>query len=151
VIARDLEIEVNGLSGAGAAGGLGAGLVAFCGAQIRSGASLVLERFAFDELLESADLVITGEGKLDQQTSFGKAISTVELMAEKRGVPVIAFTGCLQDRSARLANKGISVVVPIVTGPMTEGEAMARAGELLQLAAERTMRLLIMGRGLNGG
>ena len=151
IIERDLRLEVRGLPGAGAAGGLGAGLVAFCGAELRSGPNLVLELLRFEEYLEAADLVLTGEGKLDRQIEFGKAISGVALLAEKHQVPVVAFTGSLEEEPERLAKRGIAAVVPIIPGPMEEAAAMERAGDLLQAAAERTMRLLVLGRGLSDG
>ncbi len=151
VMEQDVGVEVRELAGAGAAGGLGAGLVAFCGAEIRPGANLVLEMLDFEGYLESADLVLTGEGKVDSQVEFGKAIGGLGLLAGKRGVPVIAFTGNLEEEPERLAERGVGGVVPISTGPMEEQQAMERAGELLQAAAERTMRLLMMGRELGDG
>ena len=151
VIERDLGVDVREMSGAGAAGGLGAGMIAFCGAQIRSGASLVLEILRFEDYLEAADLVMTGEGKIDRQIEFGKAISGVALLAEKHGVPLIAFTGSLEEEPEELARRGVQAVVPIIPGPMPEQEAMSRAGELLQAAAERTLRLLLVGRELGDG
>ena len=135
----------------GAAGGLGAGLVAFCGAEIRSGASLVLETLRFEEYLKSADLILTGEGKIDRQIEFGKAISGVALLAEKYKVPVIALAGAVEEGPERLASRGIQGAMSIVPGPMSEEEAVSRASELLQEAAERTMRLLVLGRGLGEG
>lgn len=151
VIERDLSMEVRDLRGAGAAGGLGAGLVAFAGAEIRSGPSLVLQLLRFEEFLESADLVLTGEGKLDRQIEFGKAISGVALLAEKHEVPVIAFAGSLEEDEDKLAERGIGAVMPIAQGPMKEEESVARASELLQAAAERAMRLLALGRSLGEG
>jgi glycerate kinase len=151
IVERDLGVAVREVSGAGAAGGLGAGLVAFCGAQIRSGASLVLEMVDFDEYLQSADLVLTGEGKLDSQIEYGKALSGVTMLAEKHGVPVIAFTGHVGEDEERLAELGIGAVVPIVPRPMTEEEAIAGASGLLQEAAERAMRLLAIGRDVRDG
>jgi glycerate kinase len=151
VIERDLGAEVRGLAGGGAAGGLGAGLVAFAGAEIRSGPNLVLELLQFEEFLPSADLVLTGEGKLDRQIEFGKAISGVALLAQKHEVPVIVFTGCLEEEEDELAERGISAVVPIAPGPIPEQDSMNRAGELLQAAAERAMRLLALGRELGDG
>ncbi len=151
VVEQDLGVDVRGLPGAGAAGGLGAGLVAFCGAELRSGPNLVLEMLRFEEYLESADLILTGEGKVDRQLEFGKAMSGVALLAEKHGVPVIAFTGNLEVEPEELAERGIAGVVTISPGPMEEGEAMERAGELLQAAAERAMRMLMVGRGLGDG
>jgi glycerate kinase len=151
VIERDLGLEIRGLAGAGAAGGLGAGLVAFAGAEIRSGPGLVLQLLGFEEFVESADLVLTGEGKLDRQIEFGKAISGVALLAEKYEVPVIAFTGCLEEDEEKLARRGIAAVVPIAPGPIAEADSIARAGDLLQAAAERAMRLLRLGRTVGDG
>jgi glycerate kinase len=151
VIERDLGVSVRDLAGAGAAGGLGAGLVAFCGAEVRSGASLVLQTLRFEEYLDAADLVITGEGRIDNQIDYGKAIRGVALLAERYDVPVIAFTGCLQEEPEKLASLGVKSVVPIADSPMTEEEAMSRAGDLLQAAAERTVRLLLLGRTLGEG
>jgi glycerate kinase len=151
VIERDLQIDVRDLPGAGAAGGLGAGLVALAGAELRSGPSLVLELLGFEEYVEAADLILTGEGKLDRQIEFGKAISGVALLAQKHGVPVVAFAGSLEEEPEKLAQQGISAVVTVPPGPISEEEAMRRAGELLQAAAERAMRLLLLGRGLGEG
>jgi glycerate kinase len=151
VIERDLGINVREVSGAGAAGGLGAGLVAFCGAEVRSGASLVLQIMNFEDHLEAADIVLTGEGKIDRQIEFGKAISGVALLAEKYGVPVVAFTGSLEEEPAKLAKRGIHAVVPIAPGPIAEQDAMSKASGLLQAAAERTIRLLVLGRTLGDG
>ena len=151
IVERDLGVAVREVSGAGAAGGLGAGLVAFCGARIRSGASLVLEMVDFEEYLQSADLVLTGEGKLDSQIEYGKALSGVTMLAAKHGVPVIAFTGHVGEDEERLAELGIGAVVPIVPRPMEEEEAIAGASDLLQAAAERAMRLLAIGRDVRDG
>jgi len=148
LLEQDLGVEVREVAGAGAAGGLAAGLVAFCGAEIRSGASLVLQMLRFEEYLGPADIIFTGEGCLDRQIEFGKAISGVALLAEKHQVPVVAFTGRLDIEPDKLAARGVRGVVPILPGPMSEEEAMANAGKLLQAAAERTMRLLLVGRGL---
>jgi glycerate kinase len=117
---------------------------------MRSGANLVMEMFAFDELLEAADVVFTGEGKLDHQTEYGKALRALALLAEKYATPVVAFTGSLQVEAEKLARQGFAGAVPILPCPMEEGEAMARAGELLQAAVERTVRLLALGQGIGG-
>ena len=151
IISEQLQLEVRDLPGAGAAGGLGAGLVALAGAKIRSGPSLVLELLRFEEYLEAADLVLTGEGKIDRQIEFGKAISGVSLLAEKHGVPVIALTGWLTEEDHKLAERGVAAVMPIAPGPIAEQEAMERAGELLQAGAERAMRLIVLGRQLGDG
>jgi len=151
IVERDLQVEVGEVAGAGAAGGLGAGVIAFCNAQIRSGASLVLQVMGFESYLEAADIIFTGEVKIDRQIEFGKAISGVALLAEKHGVPVVAFTGSLEEEPAKLAKRGIHAVMPIAPGPIDEQQAMSRASELLQAAAERATRLLILGGSVGDG
>jgi glycerate kinase len=151
VVERDLHADVREAAGAGAAGGLGAGMIAFCNAQIRSGASLVLQIMDFESYLEAADVIFTGEGKIDRQIEFGKAISGVALLAEKHGVPVVAFTGSLEEEPAKLARRGIHAVMPIAPGPIDEQQAMSKASELLQAAAERATRLLMLGGSVGDG
>ena len=141
-IARDLGKEVAKLPGAGAAGGLGAGLVAFLGAELRSGIELVKEVLGFEAKLAAADLVLTGEGRVDQQTSFGKAPVGVAASAKRLKKPVICFAGAIGPGGEGVYAHGIDVLVPIVTGPLAEEEAIARADELLEAAAARVGRLL---------
>lgn len=150
-IERDLGMDIRDLAGAGAAGGLGAGLVAFAGAEIRAGPSLVLQLLNFEEFAQSADLILTGEGKIDRQLEFGKALSGLALLAEKHGVPLVAFTGWLDEEEDKLRERGLDTVVPIATGPLAEQESVERASELLQAAAERAMRLLKLGRRVGDG
>lgn len=151
IIARDLKREVADRPGAGAAGGLGAGLMAFVGAQPRMGIAVVLEAVDFESYLEAADLVITGEGKIDPQTAYGKTLSGVGRLARRHGVPVVALAGIVAEEGDRLAEMGIDAAVSIVPGPMTEQQAMARAGLLVQAAAERVMRLILAGREVGEG
>lgn len=93
VINRCCGIDVSRIPGAGAAGGTGAGLVALLGARLERGIDMVLEAVHFDELLKTADAVVTGEGRIDGQTLMGKALSGILSRAERSGVPVFAFAG----------------------------------------------------------
>jgi len=145
IIERDLGIEVKDLAGAGAAGGLGAGLMAFLNAEMHRGVALVLETVGFEEYLAAADLVITGEGKIDFQTGFGKALAGVGALAKKHRVPVVAIAGAVEVGPEELSDLGISAAVAALSGPMGEAEAMARAAELVQETTERIMRLLLLG------
>ena len=97
VIKRDIGINVSEIPGAGAAGGLGAGAVAFLKAELKSGIDIVLDTANFDKLLKSADLVITGEGRLDSQSVYGKVVSGVCRRAKQSGTPVVAVCGCTED------------------------------------------------------
>jgi glycerate 2-kinase len=144
VIRRDLGVDVEQLPGAGAAGGLGAGLVAFTGARLRPGAEMVMEALHLDERLKGAHLVITGEGRLDSQTArFGKGPAAVARHARNAGIPVVAIGGGIADETElRLLFDGVEA---IVVEPCSLDEAVAQAGPLLLRAATRLMRLLLTG------
>jgi glycerate kinase len=144
VIRRDLGVDVELLPGAGAAGGLGAGLVAFAGARLRPGAEMVMEALRLDEKLDSADLVITGEGRLDSQTArFGKGPAAVARHARNAGIPVIGIAGSLADES-ELAQLFDGLMATSIE-PATLDQAIAQARPLLVGAATRAMRLLLAG------
>ena len=110
IVLRDLEIEVLDLPGGGAAGGLGAGLVAFAGATLVPGIDLILDLIGFDRALKGADLVITGEGRLDAQSLGGKVPIGVARRAAAAGVPVIAVVGEAVGDMARVHEAGIGAV-----------------------------------------
>ena len=133
VLARDLGCDVADVPGAGAAGGLGAGLLAFCGAQIRSGIDSVLDAVRFETLLDGADLVITGEGAVDRQTLFGKVPAGVATRARAAlpGIPVIAVAGTLGNGYEEAHNCGIDFMTSIATGPISLEECMSDAPRLL--------------------
>ncbi|MCS7207371.1 MAG: glycerate kinase [Dehalococcoidia bacterium] len=148
VVRRDLGKEVAHLPGAGAAGGMGAGLVAFLDAHLAWGADIILEAVRLQERLEGAHLVLVGEGQMDFQTAFNKAPAAVAKRAKARGIPVIALVGGLGKGYQDAYRMGIDAVVPIAPGPLALEEAMRRAEDLLADAAERTARLLAVGRRL---
>ncbi len=136
--------DIGAMPGAGAAGGLGAGLAAFCGAELRSGISLVLELSGAETLISKADLVITGEGKTDGSSAMGKVPSGIGALAKHFGVPVVCLTGCADESATALYELGVSAVVPIADRPMTLEHSMQNAASLLSGAAERLARLLII-------
>jgi glycerate kinase len=147
VIRRDIGVDVEHLPGAGAAGGLGAGLVAFTGARLRPGAEMVMEALRLDERLTGAQLVITGEGRLDSQTArFGKGPAAVAKHARRAAIPVVALGGSIADEAElRLLFDGLEATV---VEPCTLEEAIAQARPLLVRASTRVMRLLLAGRRL---
>jgi glycerate 2-kinase len=147
IIQRDLGVDVDRLPGAGAAGGLGAGLVAFTGARLRPGAEMVMDVLKLDERLKGAGLVITGEGRLDSQTArFGKGPAAVARHARNAGIPVIGIGGSLADESElRLLFDGVEATV---VEPMSLDEALAQAHPLLVRAATRAINLALTGKGL---
>ena len=151
VARRDLAVEVENLSGAGAAGGLGGGMVAFLNAELRAGVDIVLDTVGLDETLAGADLVITGEGALDYQTVYQKAPVGVAERASKLGIPTIAVAGTLGEGYHLTREHGIESAVAIPNGPMSLDEASARAHELIADATERAMRLMKVGARVLGG
>lgn len=148
VLRRDLSADVRDVPGAGAAGGLGAGLLAFAGAQLVPGAALVLDALNFAETMRGADLAITAEGRLDAQTAYGKAPGAVAAAARAAGARAIVLAGAVAMDEATLAGLGFDAAVPLADGPLTLDESMARAAELMTAAATRALRLVKLGREL---
>lgn len=132
------------MKGAGAAGGLGAGLLAFAGARIRPGFGIVAEVTNLEEKIRGSDLVITGEGKIDHQTQFGKTPFGVASIAKKYNKPVVAFAGTLGEDIESLYEKGIDVIMPITIKPISLHEALEKAGPLLRQAAERVAKMYLV-------
>lgn len=130
VVARDLDYDVREADGAGAAGGLGFGLMSFCGATIRSGFDLVAEMLELEAAMQRADVVITGEGSLDDQTLEGKAPAGVARMARKLGKRVYAIVGCATENPTGL--QVFDGVYALATPSITPDEAMSRTEELLR-------------------
>lgn len=127
VIARDLGQDVRDLPGAGAAGGTGAGLVAFLNASLEPGAPLIVEATGFDEALEGAGLVITGEGRVDEQTAYGKAPGEVARRAHAAGVPVLLIAGSKGHGWEALTSLGVTAVVSLDEEGEDAGAAMSDA------------------------
>ena len=140
-IERQLGVAVMELPGGGAAGGLGAGLAAFARGSLRPGVNLVAQACGLDALTRDADLVITGEGKLDSQSANGKTPVGVARIAKRYGKPVVAIAGSLGAGYASLGEHGIDAAFSICSYPMPLNEAMTRARELLADAAESIARL----------
>lgn len=146
VIERDLGFKVRELPGAGAAGGLGAGLKAFLGAELRRGVDLVLDLVGLDEPLGDADLVLTAEGQIDFQTAFGKAPAGVAERARAHGVPCIAIAGSVGHGLDALHDLGVNAVFSLCPGPMSLEQAMAAGGDYLSAVAEQAVRAFLAGR-----
>jgi glycerate kinase len=130
VVTQDLGCDFRDTSGAGAAGGLGFGLMSFCNAKIRSGFELVAQVLKIEEAIAASDLVITGEGKLDGQTQEGKAPAGIAKLARKHGKPVIAFAGSIELRTP--ATDLFDAAIQITPMEMPLEEAMQNAAILLE-------------------
>ena len=142
VIKKETGKEVARLSGAGAAGGIGAALLAFLDARMKSGIDLILEIYDFDNILREVDLVITGEGRLDRQTLMGKAPFGVAKRANKFNIPVIALAGSVESEAIDTVNQYFTAALSIVQEPGSIEEVMANSKTWLQLSTQQIMQLI---------
>jgi len=143
VIQRDLGIEIRDIPGAGAAGGLGAGLMVFLKAELKPGIDVVIQATGLVEHLKWADLVFTGEGRIDIQTVCGKTPVGVARRAKEFGLPVIAIAGEIGDGYRAVYEQVIDTVFSIGPGPIGCSQSVAMAEELTVDVAERAMRLFV--------
>lgn len=147
LIARDLDVEVLNLAGGGAAGGMGAGLFAFCGAELRRGIEIVTEALSLDAHVADADLVITGEGRIDSQTINGKVPVGVASVAKRYNVPVIGIAGSLTADVGVVHDHGIDAVFSVIYKICSLDDALANAGENVRMAARNIAAVLKIGQG----
>ncbi|HZR38560.1 MAG TPA: glycerate kinase [Ktedonobacteraceae bacterium] len=145
IIERDLNMSVADIPGAGAAGGLGAGLIAFLHASIRPGAQIVLDAVHLEERLRGADLVITAEGQIDVQTAYGKSVGAVAGLAKRYGIPVLALAGSLGENYQAVYDLGVDAITVLPSGPMSLAFSMEHAAALTSDATERALRTLQTG------
>ena len=145
IIKSEIDIDVLDEPGSGAAGGMGAGLLAFANAELRSGIDMVCDVLEFEKHIKGADLVITGEGRSDASTVYDKAPMGVARKAKVHNVPTVVLAGSLGEGYEELYNHDISAVVCIADRPMAFDRSLARTEELLEAAADRTIRLLRLG------
>jgi glycerate kinase len=146
LIKRDLRRDVASVPGAGAAGGLGASLLAFLGVTLKPGAELVMEIVGLDRALDGADLVLTGEGAVDAQTVFGKAPAIVAARAKAKDAACFIIAGRKSAGLDQLRALGVDAVFSLCPGPMSLDDAMAQARPLLADAAEDATRAFLAGR-----
>ena len=139
-MAEQLGQDIKDIPGAGAAGGLGAGLVVFLAGQLRSGVELVIEAVGLADRLTRASLCITGEGKLDSQTAHGKTVAGVARLAKSLGVPTVALAGQIGDGAEQVLKEGITDYRSIKPDSMSIQESMDRAAELLTKASEKVVK-----------
>jgi len=146
LIKHDLKKDVARKPGAGAAGGLGAGLLAFTNAKLESGIDIVLSATNLEKYIKGSDLVLTGEGRVDFQTAFGKTPSGVAKAAKKCNVPVIAIGGALSDDARLVFDHGIDAIESAAAKDMTLDEAIKNSKQDLANAAERVIRMILIGK-----
>jgi glycerate kinase len=146
IVARDLGVSIRDVPGAGAAGGLGGGLIAFARGRLRPGIELVIEAVGLEQRLRGADLCLTGEGAIDGQSAFGKATVGVARLARSLGIPSLAIVGSIGPGSREVLEEGVDAYFSICPGPIRLEEAMARAGELVEDAAAQAFRAFAAGK-----
>lgn len=142
IIKKDLGKDIEEVSGAGAAGGLGGGLMAFLDARLEKGINIVIDYTKLREKLEGADLVITGEGGIDSQTRFGKTPFGVANEAKKFNIPVIALAGNVKEDSKELYDYGFDAIFPITQGAVSLDKALEEGQKNLEITAENIARLI---------
>ncbi len=143
-VQRETGQDHAALPGAGAAGGLGFGLMAWLGAQLLSGAEVVMRAADFSQRLAGCRLVITGEGRIDEQTEHGKTVSAVAKAASSQGVPVVALAGQLAGGLPRLHAQGLTAALAIAPGPLSLEEALDGSGSHLETTCRELGRLLAL-------
>ena len=146
VIQSELGIGVLDTPGSGAAGGLGAGLIAFANCELRSGIDMVCDALDFDRHAETAALVITGEGRADRSTAFDKAPVGIARRSKAFGVPTLLLAGSVGVGYDALYQHGIDAIMPMAEEPATLEHSLQNGTELLERAAERALRLYNLGR-----
>ncbi len=148
IVERDMGRALGGIPGAGAAGGLGAGLMAFLNAELKSGVEIVIDAVQLEKRLEGANLVVTGEGEINFQTVFGKTPVGVAKLAKAQGIPVIAIAGSIAGGAEGVHEAGIDAIVDIVPSPMPLERAIENAYGLTVEAAARAARFIAVGIGI---
>ena len=147
VLTRTLGKSFNDVPGAGAAGGLGAGLMAFLNAELQLGVDIMIDAVNLEERVEGASVVFTGEGQLDFQTAFGKTPVGVAKVAKTHNIPVIAIAGGIAEGAEAVYDAGIDAMLGIVQEPMSLEDAVEDATRLIANTAEQAARLIRIGQG----
>ena len=149
VIRETCGIDCDDLRGAGAAGGLGAALKVFLGGSMKSGIDTVLDLIRFDERLEDVDLVVTGEGRTDWQSCFGKVMQGIGVRAKAKGIPVLGLSGSLGKDALNICEHGVASLMTTVNAPMSLNEALENAEALYYEGAIRMFRFVRVGMELS--
>ena len=148
VVKEQLGIDAADMPGAGAAGGLGFALKVFLNAKLKSGIETVLDLIDFDSYLEGTDLVVTGEGRMDWQSAYGKVPSGVGKRCKAKGIPVIAIVGGMGKDAQAIYDFGVDSIIPTANGPLSLDFAIEHAEELYADVADRMFRMLKAGMSL---
>ncbi len=140
IVHKNTGKDVRKLRGGGAAGGISAGFNGLFGAELKKGIDVVFDLVGLENKIRNADLVITGEGRIDSQTAYGKAPAGVAKLAKRHKVPCIAICGCAGKNLGRLKKIGISSVWPICNEAKSPGDSMRNARKYLEITAEKAIK-----------
>ncbi|MEX1377077.1 MAG: glycerate kinase [Eubacteriales bacterium] len=136
------DSEISRQPGAGAAGGMGAALMGFCGAKLTSGIDAVIKIKNFEERIKGADIIITGEGRIDSQSAYGKVIYGVAKHAKKQGIPVIAVAGAVGEGFDKVYDIGVDAIFTLPDRPMRMAECLDKADILLSQLSRNIFELI---------
>lgn len=142
IIKKDLSVDVANVPGSGAAGGLGAGLMAFCNAVLSKGIDIVLDSVNIDERIKDVDIVITGEGRVDGQTIYGKVPAGIAARAKKYNKPVFVIAGFMDKGAELVYQHGVDAVMSSMVGPLSLEDAIRESPRLIEEASERLFRII---------
>jgi len=145
VMIRELGIDPDHMPGSGAAGGLGAALLVFLHAELKSGIETVLDLIDFDSRLEDVSMVVTGEGRTDWQSCFGKVMQGIGLRCKRKNIPAVALVGAMGEGAEKICDFGICSLMTTVNGVMELDTALEQAEELYYGGALRMFRLIKTG------
>jgi len=145
IVGKEMGIHIQSIPGAGAAGGLGGGLLAFLSAELKPGVDIVIKATELESYIKNADLVITGEGRIDGQTIYGKTPIGVAKTAKKHSVPVIAIAGSIGVGSEAVYEHGISALFSVVPGAVSLQEALEKADENIERTAKNVASVIRLG------
>ncbi|WP_349947647.1 glycerate kinase [Lacrimispora sp. BS-2] len=145
VLIRELGIDPDNMPGSGAAGGLGAALLVFLRAELKSGIETVLDLIDFDSRLENVSMVVTGEGRTDWQSCFGKVIQGIGMRCKRKGIPAVALVGAMGEGAEKIYDFGICSIMTTVNGVMELDKALEHAEDLYYQGALRMFRFIKTG------
>lgn len=140
VLNEKTGIDIRDIPGSGAAGGLDGGLMAFCNAALGAGIGIIMDTVDIESKIKAADIVITGEDRVDYQTAHGKVPAGIAGRAKKYGKPVFAITGYAGKGANEVYKCGIDAVISSITAPMGNDEAIEKSVPMIMDAAERLFR-----------
>jgi glycerate kinase len=144
VISEQLKYDIKDVPGSGAAGGMGAGIVTFLGGTIRKGIDIMIDITDLEKKVQYADLIFSGEGRIDNQILNGKTIYGISKLAKKYNIPIVAIVGNINDDAYELYGTVVDGIESIIDKPMDEIEAFTKAPLLIEKAAERALRLILI-------